>query len=289
MGQANCCAADSKNDNIVDMDKARKSEEEKQKKREGILKKRESQKKDKKGKKVKNEDEVQKDEEESKKYDLNDIDSLLPEAPTLHDMERNQVNHEMVLTSREKAIKYWDEMFSKEWKLNKEEEGIQIFTRPSESDTQKYTMRVMDLVSNKEYVATYLCNLEKEINAKKGVEKLTVVEDLGFNNKIIYMALKGTILLGSRGFVNCRTKYKLKNGDYLIVSHPVEHKDIPKTKNIRGALESLTWVQQNSDTEIRVTNMLRYDMKGSVPEANMKKLVDEQLAEYAYLKKNLNK
>uniref|UniRef100_A0A7S3NA62 START domain-containing protein n=1 Tax=Euplotes harpa TaxID=151035 RepID=A0A7S3NA62_9SPIT len=223
-------------------------------------------------------------------YDEDDIDSMLPDAPTLSEVQDNEIHHELLKKSRAKAIDYWYEMKSKEWTFKKKSEGVELYIRPAEQENQIYIMRIMEVKGNQDYVTDYICDTQKLKEASHGISKIKEIEDLKFDSKIMYMSYKGTFVQGSRGFCYCTTKYDLKNGDGLIVNHSTEHPDMPKSHDICGWTESETLIHTISGSHVRVTNVLKVNLNGNLPEANLKKnLPKTMMKEFIELKTGMEK
>jgi DNA-binding transcriptional MerR regulator len=223
------------------------------------------------------------------KFDDTDPDGLIPHAPSLEDMYNNEVNHKYVLQSREKALEYWQELHTGDWSLKTEAEGVELYTKETGIDTQVLIKRAMEVHAPLETVATYMQDLDKEKSAKHQCDKLLEIRDISHGSRIVHFAIKGTLLLGSRDFCYCNTKYTLKNGSVLVVNHSVQHDNVPVGKPIRGVLESLVLMTPIDSDRTTVSNILRLDMKGNVPATMMNKLVEKQHDEYVLLKDGMEK
>lgn len=285
MGQANCCSSKDP-DEQIDMKEAKKRDEEKKKKKDKRLSEKKKQKTKKKGAMMEEPVVVP----EPPRYDESDANSLLPDAPTLEQVNNNKTHHAYLVNSRAKAIEYFDELSSEDWKLQTEAEDVELSTREvgSSSDTSiSMTRRSMRVHRSINDVVGYLQDLDKEKAAKYNCDKLGEVKDLSHDSRIVQMGFKGSILMSARDFCYCNTKYELKNGWILIVNHSVESDDVPKGTPIRGVYEGIYLIKQESENQTLVSNVTKIDMKGNVPANLVNKMIEKQHDEFVTLKEGM--
>ena len=130
MGQANCCAGKGKEDQ-VDMERARQKEISRQKERERRMSEKKKRESAKQGARIR--EEVEREEDD--KYNPDEIETMLPEKTTVHDVKRNSTYLDYVEKARERLIDFWYDNRSDSWVFKKTENGVDLYSQPCDADT----------------------------------------------------------------------------------------------------------------------------------------------------------
>lgn len=141
MGQANCCAGKGKEDQ-VDMERAKQKELSRQKERERRMSEKKKRESAKQGARIR--EEVER--EEDAKYNPDEIETMLPEKTTIHDVKRNTTFLDYVDSARKRLISLWYDNRSDDWSFKKTEEGVDLYSQPCTEDTDVSNNSLIHLI-----------------------------------------------------------------------------------------------------------------------------------------------
>ena len=215
------------------------------------------------------------------------MDSGLFNEPTLEDADNNEELLGHLKSARAKFLEFLELKDADGWELYKDEDGVAMWTRPTEGSDVKCVKRVMEVNVSATDMAKVLNDPEAQRSADERMKEYSFVHEYAFGSNLVKVKLAGNLVVSDREGHLFVTDQTLTDGSRAIVGFSVE---TDKVKLDDGCVEAtfhmlVSHIQEISDSKCKVTTLAHVNPNGSIPTTLINSMLGHRHTQFINMKK----